>query len=156
MQILEDEHIVEPGQTFMFIRIHMFTVEEEQLDLIHDLPEALGFANTTGIQTDVVAPAYGRVEQPQQKRSRRCGLAAAKGHAAVRRLKVQIVDGQRVIQRFRGLEPCGGRAVAGFGVETPAAVQRTAAYTDQRHHAAAVMIDAMAAQRVYGQKRAHG
>ena len=82
MQILEDEHIVEPGQTFMFIRIHMFTVEEEQFDLIHDLPEALGFANTTGIQTDVVAPAYGRVEQPQQKRSRRCGLAAAKGHAA--------------------------------------------------------------------------
>ena len=66
----------------MFIRIHMFTVEEEQFDLIHDLPEALGFANTTGIQTDVVAPAYGRVEQPQQKRSRRRGLAAAKGHAA--------------------------------------------------------------------------
>ena len=61
MQILEDDHIVEPGQTFMFIRIHMLTVEEEQFDLIHDLPEALGFANTTGIQTDVVAPAYGQI-----------------------------------------------------------------------------------------------
>ena len=61
----------------------MLTVEEEQFDLVHDLPEALGFANTTGIQTDVVAPAYGRVEQSQQKHPCRCGLASAKRHAAV-------------------------------------------------------------------------
>lgn len=95
----------------------MFTVEEEQFDLIHDLPEVLGFTNTTGIQADVIAPAYGRVEQLQQKCSHCCGLTVAKGHAVAGIAIKQAVAVHGAYDffydhTFSGHFPCSGGAAS--------------------------------------------
>ena len=51
-------------------------------DFLHDLPETHRLANTAGIQAGMVTPASAGVDERDKEIPRRCGLAAAKGHAS--------------------------------------------------------------------------